>query len=140
MTQAIAGYNGALQISPDGGTTWHVFGELTDAETNFQQDMLDATSHTSAGHKEFVPGNDEWTATAKGLSVVADVGQLDLANALSGKTKLKLRIDPYGTAVGKPRREGFAFISNWKEAQPNTNLVAVDITFRGTGVLTFSTQ
>jgi predicted secreted protein len=140
VTGSVAGYNGVLSISPDGGTTYHVFGEVTDVSLKFTLKTLDATSHSSAGHEEFIPGNDGWTGTAKGLSVVADAGQTDIAAALAGKTKLKFRFDPYGTAVGKPRREGFGFITDFQEDQPNTNLVAINVSIQGTGALTFSTQ
>lgn len=139
-TGALPGYLGVLSISTDGGTTYNPIGELTDVTLKFAQKMLDATSHASAGAEEFVPGNSGWTGTAKALSVFADTAQAALAGVLSGKTKCKFRFDPVGTNTGKPRREGFGYISDWQEDQPNTNLVALSLSIQGTGVLTFSTQ
>jgi hypothetical protein len=139
-TQSIAGYNGLFYVSPDGGTTWHLIGELTDVKAKITTKMEDATSHSSGGLGEFIPGNTTWTGTATVLSVFADVGQAAIAAALSPKTKLKFRFDPVGTAVGKPRREGFGYVSDFEETAPNSGLVGATITIQGTGALVISTQ
>lgn len=140
VTQSIAGYKGVLSVSSDGGTTYNPVGELTDVDITFTQKMLDATSHSSAGAEEYVPGTSGWVATAKTLAVYSDTAQAAVIAALTPKTKLFFRFDPVGTSVGLPRRVGAGFIESFKEASPNTNLVAIDISIRGTGVLTFSTQ
>jgi predicted secreted protein len=140
MSGSIAGYNGVLFVSPDSGTTWHAVGELKDVQFKRTAKMLDATTHASAGDEDFIPGNRGWTATASYLAVYSDAGQTDIAAALTPGTKLKARFDPVGTAVGKPRREGFCFIEDFTEKAPTSDIVAVDITLRGAGALTLSTQ
>jgi hypothetical protein len=139
-TAAKPGYLGVLAVSTDGGSTYNPIGELTDMDVTITTKMLDATSHSSGGAEEYVPGNTGWTATAKALAVYSDTAQSAIQAALTPKTKLKFRIDPVGTTVGLPRRVGDGFIESWKEAEPASNLVAVDLSIRGTGPLVFSTQ
>jgi hypothetical protein len=139
-SQSVNGYNGAFYVSPDGGTTWQPVGELRNVTLNMKVDALDATSHSSGGHKTRVPGLDEWDATAEVLAIFADAGQAAIAAALTAKTRIKFRFDPAGSATGKPRREGFGFFSSWSEKQPTAELVAVDINITGDGELAFSTQ
>ena len=140
VTQSVAGYNAILSASADGGTTFSVLGELTDFTVQQDTKMMDATSHSSGGFEEVIPGNTKWTATAKLLSVAADAGQVILTTALAGKTKLVYRFDIYGTAVGKPRRQGSGYITSWKETAATTNPVLADVSFDGTGQLVLSTQ
>jgi predicted secreted protein len=139
-TQSLAGYNGVLSISTDNGSSYQVIGELRDVELTIDTDMLDATSHSSAGWKEKVAGNAAWSATAGALYVNADAGQAGVVSALSGKTKCKFRFDPEGTSVGKPRRSGDGYIRNFKETQPTSDLIARSLEIEGTGSLAFSTQ
>jgi predicted secreted protein len=139
-TQSIAGYNGVFSVSPDGGTTWTAVGELQDVTLKLATKMLDATSHASAGNEEYTPGNTNWTATVQALAIFADVAQAAITAALTPKTKLYFRFDPAGTATGKPRRQGYGYIEDWEEKEPNAELETVNLTIRGTGILAFSTQ
>jgi predicted secreted protein len=139
-TQSIAGYNGRMYISTDGGSTFIEFGELKDVTLSVKTDMGDATSHASAGWKDKKPLNSEWSAKASGLKVTTDAGQAAIVSALTGKTRCKFRFDPDGTTVGLPRRNGDGYIADWQETQPNNDLEAVDITIDGAGALTFATQ
>ena len=139
-TQAIAGYNGVMYVSPDGGTTWNPVAELQDVTLKITTKMLDATSHASAGHEEYVPGNDNWTATVSALDIFTDAGQGNITAAITPKTKLQFRFDPKGTSTGLPRRFGYGYVESWEEKQPNAELEVVNITLRGTGALQFLTQ
>jgi predicted secreted protein len=125
-TQSLAGYNGVLSISTDNGSSYQVIGELRDVELTIDTDMLDATSHSSAGWKEKVAGNAQWTATAGALYVNADAGQAGVVSALSGKTKCKFRFDPEGTSVGKAaalrRRLHSQFQGNAADQRPDRAL------------------
>jgi hypothetical protein len=139
-SQSIPGYNGVFFVSPDGGTTWVPVGELRNVTLNMKVDALDATSHSSAGHKNRNPGLDEWDATVEALTIFADAGQQAIMAALTAKSRVKFRFDPAGTATGKPRREGFGFFSSLSEKQPTAELESSDLNITGDGELAFSTQ
>jgi hypothetical protein len=139
-TQALPGYTGIVYVSDDGGSTYVALGELKDAELTVQTEMMDATSHASAGFKEVVPGLQSWTATAGTLYISADVAQDKIDAALSGKTKLKFRFDPEGTSTGKDRYSGDGYISNWKMGTPNNDLNVRSLDITGTGALVKSAQ
>jgi hypothetical protein len=138
-TQAVAGFNSRFYTSPDGGTTWHEVGEMTDIKKKRTVKMLDATSHTSAGDEEYIPGTRGFTGTATVLAVASDVGQIDLRNAITPGTKLKIRVDPYGSVTGRARTEGFAFVEDFEESGPNAGIVGGQISLRGTGAVTETT-
>lgn len=140
QSQSIAGYNGVFYVSTDGGTTYVAVGEVQDVTLTWKLNMLDSTSHSSAGSKNNTPGLDEWSASVGALSIFADAGQLAVQAALVPRTRLKFRFDPAGTTSGKPRREGFGYISQWVEKQPVSALVTEDLTITGDASLTYSTQ
>lgn len=140
QSQSIAGYNGILSVSTDGGVTWLPVGELREVKLKVSTKMMDATSHSSGGFENAKPGNQKWTATVDELAVFSDTGQAALNAAVSAKTRLKFQFDPAGQATGLPRRVGFGFVADWEEAQPNADLVTEQLTLDGDGQLTFSTQ
>lgn len=140
QSQSIAGYNGVMYVSTDAGSTWTAVGELRDVKIKIANKMLDATSHSSGGYSNNNPGNQEWSATVGQLAIFADAGQVVVAAAVAGKTRLKFRFDPAGTATGKPRREGFGYIADWEESQPLGDLETQDLSITGDGQLTLSTQ
>lgn len=140
QSQAIPGYNGIVSVSTDGGSTYVPVGEMRNCTLNIKVDALDGTSHASGGHKNRIPGLDEWDATVEVLAIFSDAGQAAITAALVAHTRLKFRFDPAGAASGKPRREGFGFFSSWSEKEPTGELVATDLTITGDGELAFSTQ
>jgi hypothetical protein len=140
QSQSIPGYNGVFFVSPDGGTTWNPVGEMRNVTLNEKVDALDATSHSSAGHKNRNPGLDEWDATVELLSIFADVGQVAINTAFKAKARIKFRFDPAGTNTGLPRYEGFGFFSSKSLKMPTAELVATDWTITGDGELAYSTQ
>jgi predicted secreted protein len=140
MSQAIAGYNGIGYLSPDGGTTWVPIIEMKDVTIKRTTKQLDATSHSSGGHEDYINGVDGWTATVNALTVFSDASFTDFEAAYAAKTKLQFRFDPAGTESGKPRYQGYANIEDLEEKLPNLDLVEFTATLRGLGVLTYSTQ
>jgi hypothetical protein len=140
QSQSIPGYNGVFYVSTDGGTTWLPVGELQDVTLQIKTAMLDATSHSSNGWKNNVPGLKEWSASVGQLAIFSDTGQAALTAALTPGTRLKFRFDPAGTATGKPRREGFGLVSDWQEKEPTAALEDQNLTLTGDSELVFSTQ
>jgi len=139
-TQAIAGYNGVGYISPDGGTTWIPIIEMKDVTLKRTTKMLDATSHSSGGHEDYIPGVDGWTATVGALSVFSDASFAAFEAAYAAKSTLKYRFDPAGTATGKPRYQGDGVLEDLEEKLPNLDLVEFTATIRGKQTLVYSTQ
>jgi hypothetical protein len=121
-SQSVNGYNGAFYVSPDGGTTWQPVGELRNVTLNMKVDALDATSHSSGGHKNPSAWSRRVGCDGRGSTIFADAGQAAIMAALTAKTRIKFRFDPAGSATGKPRREGFGFFSSLSEKQPTAEL------------------
>lgn len=140
QSQSIPGYNGVFSVSTDGGSTWIPVGELMDVTLQVKTDMLDGSSHSSGGWKNHVPGLKEWSASVQQLAIFADAGQVAIDAALTPGTRLKFRFDPAGAATGKPRREGYGYISDWQEKQPTAALEDKNLTVTGDSELVLSTQ
>jgi predicted secreted protein len=139
-TQAIAGYKGTLRISTDGGTTFLNVAEIKDVEINYNSDSIDATSHDSAGSKEFIYGLSEWGLTAGALYVDGDAQQVTLFDAIANKTILDVELRPAGATSGKKQYKGKVLITNWKEASPNADAAMLNVEMKGTAALTRSNQ
>jgi predicted secreted protein len=139
-SQAIAGYNGVGYLSPDGGDTWVPIIEMKDVTIKRTTKQLDATSHSSGGHEDYINGVDGWTATVNALTIFSDASKADFESAYASKTKLKFRFDPAGTSSGKPRFEGYANIEDLEDKFPNLDLVEMTCSLRGLGTLDYLTQ
>lgn len=139
-TVALAGFVAKFYLSDDGGTNYYEIGELRDVEVNEEVDMFEATSHSSGGAKEYVPGNQGWEASIGALYISSDTAQDKLMAALNNKTKCKFRFDPEGTASGKERWAGDGYFRNWKLASPTNDLSAIAAEIQGTGLFVKSTQ
>lgn len=139
-TQAIAGFNGRMYVSVDGGSTWVEVGEMTDCKLTRKHTPQDASSHASGGDKEFIGGWREWSATIAALYVNADTCQANIIAALAASTKVKFRFDPSGTTAGKERYSGDGLVSDWDWNGPNAGPAVSNITVQGSGALSKSTQ
>lgn len=135
MTQAIAGYQGKVYISSDGGTTYNPIGEIRDATLTINSSEIDATSFDSGGWSEFIPGLKDWEVSAEGLYVVANAGQSALYNALVNGSTVKIRLLPK-TGTGNTGYEGNAIITSWEINNTTDDAVSISASFRGTGALT----
>ena len=139
MSEAIAGYVGVAYISTN-GTDFDPIIELKDVTIKRTTKMLDATSHSSGGEEDYIPGVRGWTATANSLTVFSDASNEAKENGYNGRTRFKFRFDPAGTDTGKPRFEGYGYIEDLENKFPNLDLVEDTISIRGSGVLAYSTQ
>lgn len=140
QTQAIPGYEGVGYISPDGGTTWVPFIEMKDVTLKRTTKMLDATSHSTGGHKQVVPGVDDWTATVGALTVFADASYADVEAAYAAKQGLVFRFDPAGEGSGLPRFQGEGYLMDLENKLPNEDLVEHTCSIQGQGPLAYTTQ
>lgn len=139
-SQSVAGYNGIVYVSFDGGTTYNAIGELQDAKLKIDLKALNSTSHNSAGWGSVKAGNSNWSATLQALYVAGDTAQAGLQAAAIAKTLVYYRFDEYGTATGKPRKSGSGYITSLEVSQPNEDLEIISITVQGDGALTVTTQ
>ena len=139
-TQAIAGYTGKVYISDDAGANYYEIGELRDVTLHLKGAMLDASSHSSAGWEDTVPGLKSWSASFGNLFVSTDTAQDKLKAAILAGTKLKFRFDPEGTASGKERFSGDGYLESLDYAMPTNDLVAVSGSIKGAGALANANQ
>jgi predicted secreted protein len=139
---AIAGYNGLVYVSSDGGTTFTQVAQLTGVTLTVTADMLDATtkSTAAAGWKAKQPGLLDWNAAAKSLRAANDAANSLLYSVLVGRSLVSFRFDPENTATGKPRYAGDGYLKDWKEDSQAADLTKIDITIEGNGPLALSTQ
>lgn len=139
-SNASAGFNAVIEVSTDGGTVYTPVLEVRDFKLKRGRKLMDATSHSSGGDEESKPGNRNWSATAEALRVHSDAGQGVVEAALESGAELKIRYRPKGTGAGRPQKIGSILIEDMEEAAPNSDLLATNISFRGTGPLVTSNQ
>jgi hypothetical protein len=138
---ALIGYLGVLYISDDGGASYAAFTEIKDFKPARTRKTVDSTSHADAGEESYKLTTKGWTASADVLYVPGDPAQAKLSAAFNGGTKLKLRFDPNGTATGKPRFSGDAYIETITGPDnPVEGVIVQTVTFKGTGALTEGVQ
>lgn len=134
MTQAIAGFNGKVYISTDGGNNYTAIGEIRNAKLKIKQDEIEATSFDSGGWMEYIPGMKEWEVETEALYVYSNAGQSALYNALVNGSTVKIRLIPKN-GTGNTGYQGDAFITDWEVETPVDDAVVVSANFRGTGPL-----
>ena len=122
------------------GSQTQVLG-LTDWEINRKLKTVDSTTTDDAGDETSLPSTRSWTATAKYAYLDADPSQLNqILNAISS-TQTAVQWNFFPDAVtGRGAWHGLAFVDSYKMAGGVGKLFAVDITLKGTGVLTFGAQ
>lgn len=133
-TSAISGFNAQASISVDGGTSYQVIGEARDATLSISQNEIEATSFSSGGWSEYIPGLKEWSVDIEALYIPANIGQENLYEALVDGTQIKVKLLPK-TGTGNIGYEGDAFVTSWEINPTPDDAVAVSVSFRGTGVL-----
>lgn len=139
-TQAIAGYNGKVYESIDGGSNYREIGELRNVTLRIHTDMIDATSHASAGDKEVIPGIRSWDADFEYLYISSDAAQDEIDSAVANRTKVLFRFDPESTASGKERWSGSGYFEDVELQGPTADAAIRNGKITGTGALTKSTQ
>lgn len=133
-TSAIAGFNAQVSVSVDGGTSYQVIGEARDATLNISQNEIEATSFSSAGWSEYIPGLKEWSVDVEALYIPTNIGQENLFEALVDGAQIKIKLLPK-TGTGNLGYQGDAFVTSWEINPTPDDAVAVSVSFRGTGVL-----
>lgn len=138
-TAAIPGFNAKIYSSSDGGSTFQLIAEITDATLNVEKDPIETTSFDSGGWREFIDGLKTWGVTGEANFKATDQSQTDLYNALVNGTTVKVRIRPKELS-GEPEYEGTAEVTNFSNELPLDGAVNVPFELQGTGALTRSAQ
>ena len=126
------------------GTTLLVYvdnvaiGLCTSHSLNVNADMIDATTKSSGGWKDVLPGLKDWSIDFDGLIDWSETENFSQAFAdLSGGTKVTLK---FSTEVnGAKRYTGDAYISSLSASAPMEDVVTFSGTFTGTSTLSEET-
>lgn len=137
-TQAIPGFKGNLSISNDGGTTYQTIAEMREATLTISQEELEASSFSSDGWMEYIPGLKEWELETEGIYLLADAGQDQLYDALVQGETVKVRLFP-NDEDGNQGYEGEGFITSWEVNNAVDDVVSLSATLRGSGKLNQTT-
>lgn len=132
--------NGKVYISTDGGSNYTEIGEMKNVDIDDNVDMQDATTNSSGGYKEFLPGLGSWTATADAFYNASDAGQAVVKTVLTGKTLCNFKFVPE-VASGAEKWTGAGYISAKKLNIVNLDgPIATNLTITGSGALTYGVQ
>ena len=133
-SSAIPGFDADIFISDDGGSTFNKIGELREVTLNVEGEPIDVSSHDTAPWREFITGLKQFTASAEGLYISADVGQDAVLTALLDDVDIKIQFNPKA-GTGLPRFDGDGLITSWELSGPNDDAAAVSIEIQGNGAL-----
>jgi len=128
------------QTSVGTGTETQVIG-LQEWTIDRKLKTLDATTTDSGGDEVSLPSTRSWTASAKYVYLDADPSQAaQILNAIANaQTAVQWNFFP-DAVLGRGAWKGLAFVDSYKLAGGVGKVFGVDITLKGTGPLTFTTQ
>jgi predicted secreted protein len=103
--------------------------------------MVDSTTTDDAGHETSLASTDSWTAKAKYAYIDSDTSQASaIFNALSS-AQAAVQWNFFPTPLlGRGVWSGKAFVDGYTLTAGVGKLIAVDISLKGTGPLTFGVQ
>lgn len=128
-------FNGtSLLVYVDGTAVAHA----TSHTLNVSADMIDATTKSSAGWKDILPGLREWSIDAEGLVAWDATEGVEEAFAdITGRTQVVVKFSTEVT--GDARFTGSAYVSQCNISAPLEDVVSYSISFAGDGALTLET-
>ena len=105
---------------------------------NFNAEMIDATTKSSAGWKDHLPGLRDWSIDCEALVAFdASEGIEELFTDYTGRTQLTVKFSTEVT--GDTRWTGSAYISTGSINAPLEDVTSFSVTFTGSGALTAET-
>lgn len=136
-TAAVSGRKASVKFGAS-TSALNQIGEASDFEVQIAHSDIDATSRDSSGWNESIAGQRSWTATAKAFYLRGDTAQKAIRNMLStsGNTAKYWSFQP-STATGK--WVGSGWITNYKVGGSHDKPFLFDVSFKGTGPVTYST-
>lgn len=101
---------------------------------NVGNDMRDTSTKSSAGWKDQLPSQRNWTIDGEALfSFVGSVGFTNLFTLLNSKTRVVLKFTTGGSTT--TRWTGNAYLSSLSANAPNEDNTTFSYTFEGVGLL-----
>ena len=135
----IAGRISTIEISTDGGSTFHEVKGASDVTLSGNQAELTTTSHDSGQFEEYIPGRKDFTIDLGLRYDEADPGQDLLMDSFYSGTTVDWRFRmQVGTGLDQYLCKGFC--SSLSPAGPNDDVASMDATIRVTGPVTRQTQ
>lgn len=128
-------FNGTdILVYVDGVAVAHA----TSHTLNVNAEMIDATTKSSAGWKDILPGLRDWSIDAEGLVAYdATEGVEELYADITGRTQVTVKFTTEVT--GDARWTGSAYVSSMSLSAPMEDVVSYSISFAGDGALTLET-
>lgn len=113
-------------------------GEVKDAGSDEQKDMVEVTSRDSSGNKEFVPGLYGAKLSVSANFLKADTnGQTALRTAFEGGTLIGIRLNYDDGANNGYGIYGDAYISSWKVNSSVGDSVGLSFDVQFTGAVVY---
>ena len=128
-------FNGTdLLVYVDGVAVAHA----TSHTLNINVDMIDATTKSSAGWKDILPGLKDWSIDFEGLVAYdAAEGFSELFADIGSRTQVTVKFSTEET--GDDRYTGTAYVASLSASAPLEDVVSYSGSFAGDGVLTEET-
>jgi len=139
---AINGTAIIVQISEDSGSTFDTVGKATSASLSWSMSPRDVSTKDSAGRKEILSGQSEWSVSFDGFVSYATVSDVDMPNDIftlaDAKTTVKIRYGSLNTGDFNYQGDGYFSSYNQEAGVEDNNTFSVE--FSGTSTLTQAAQ
>ena len=140
MPGILLGRSAVLEVSTDGGSVYNPVGNVSDVSLDRTVDETDTTTFDDAGDRAFLPNHSDQTISFT-LKVDETAGQLDtIWTSLLTKVIHKWRLKSDDDSGVAKQLDVDAFVSSASEGHPMEDVMGLDVSLRGTGVLTRTTQ
>ena len=128
-------FNGTdILVYVDGVAVAHA----TSHSLNINADMIDATTKSSAGWKDILPGLRDWSIDCEGLVAYdAAEGFSEAFADINSRTQVVVKFSTEET--GDKRYTGNAYVSSLSSSAPLEDVVTYSLSFTGDGALSEET-
>lgn len=130
-----------VSVSEDAGATYTIIGKATSAGLSVSMDTRDTSNKDSAGWRDLLEGQKNWSLTCDGLVCYNISGKEDasgLFGHLSSRTLLTIK---FGSATTDEKiYSGSAYVTSISQDAGVEDNVTWSCSFEGSGVLTEATN
>lgn len=139
-TSAVAGFNAAIAISTDGGSTYNDLAEQADVTLTVEGDQIDVSNFDSSGTREFIQGLYQWSVSANGNFIDGDTAQDAVFSNITANTSVDVRVRPVGETSGDVEYTGPIMLSSWEVNTPMDGQASFSFEGQGNGALSKASQ
>lgn len=134
-TQGFVGFISQIYVKI--GDDYVQVAEIRNITFTVTRDTIDASSHSTAGWKDFLLGLAQWSATADSIYVDGDAPQQAVRAALVDRTDLLFRFIPQGNDAPDDSDlfYGTGVITNFELQGPNNDVFQQSFNILGKGPL-----